>query len=405
MEGAERGPQEKKNQIGRAAMDFALTPEQEQTRDVARRYAKDKLVDIAREMERTNTPVPREIVRDFARMGFLGINLDPRYGGHGMSHLHAVLVLEEVAKVSPAVAFPIFESCFGPVLAIQHFAPEGLRQKLIPKICAGEAILAVSMSEPDAGSALTDLTTRARERDGGLVLDGVKRWCSGAGHADYYMVYCRMSDEPGAKGIGAVVVPKEARGLSFGPQEQLFGFRGIPSADMTFEGVEVEPADVVVPAGGFRHLMEAFDLERCGNATMSLAIAASSFEYVLDYVQERRQFGKPLIEFQAVQLRIAEMAMKVDAARLLIHRAVSSAAAGLPSIRESSMAKCFANEIVREVTGSAMQLMGGYGYSKDYPIEQRMRDGWGWGIAGGAIDIQKVNIAAALVGRRFDQRR
>lgn len=386
-------------------MDFALTPEQEQTRDVARRFAKDRLVEVAREVERTNTPVPREIVRDFAKMGFLGINLDPRYGGQGMSHLDAVLVLEEIAKVSPAVAFPIFESCFGPVLAIQHFAPEGLRQKLIPKICAGEAILAVSMSEPEAGSALTDLTTRVRERDGGLVLDGVKRWCSGAGHADYYMVYCRMSDDLGAKGIGAVVVPKEAEGLSFGPQEQLFGFRGIASADMTFEGVKVDPDDVVVPAGGFRQLMEAFDLERCGNATMSLAIAASSFEYVLDYVQERKQFGKPLIDFQAVQLRIAEMAMKVDAARLLIHRAVSSAEAGLPSIRESSMAKCFANEIVREVTGSAMQLMGGYGYSKDYPIEQRMRDGWGWGIAGGAIDIQKVNIAAALVGRRFDQRR
>ena len=386
-------------------MDFALTPEQEQLRDTARRYARDRLAEPAREAERTGEPVARAIVRDFAAMGFLGLNLDPRYGGHGLSHLDAAIVLEEVAKVSPAVAFPIFESCFGPVLAIQHFAPEALRRRLIPAICAGEAILAVSMSEPEAGSALTDLRTRAVERDGAVVIDGVKRWCSGAGHADHYLVYCRLSDAPGAAGSGAVVVDKGTPGLSFGPPEQLMGFRGIASADLVFEGVRVPAENVVVPAGGFRRLMEAFDLERCGNATMSLAIAAAAFEHVLGYVQERRQFGKPLIDFQAVQLRIAEMAMKVDAARLLIYRAVTNAQAGLPSVRESSMAKCFANEMVREVTGSAMQLMGGYGYSKDYPVERFMRDGWGWGIAGGAIDIQKVNIAAALVGRRFDQRR
>ena len=161
----------------------------------------------------------------------------------------------------------------------------------------------------------------------------------------------------------------------------------------------------MVPAGGFKQLMEAFDLERCGNATMSLALAQSAFDFVLGYVQERRAFGKPIVDFQAVQLKLAEMAMKLDAARLLIYRAVSNAEHGLPSIRESSIAKCFANEMTREVTGVALQLMGGYGYSKEYPIERRFRDSWGWGIAGGAIDIQKTNIASALVGRRFDQRR
>jgi butyryl-CoA dehydrogenase len=126
---------------------------------------------------------------------------------------------------------------------------------------------------------------------------------------------------------------------------------------------------------------------------------------VLDYVQERHQFGRPIVDFQAVQIKLAEMKMKVDAARLLIHRAAKNAQDGMPSILDSSLAKCFANEICREVTGNAVQLMGGYGYSKDYPMERRLRDAWGWGIAGGAVDIQKVNIAAALVGRRFDQRR
>jgi butyryl-CoA dehydrogenase len=163
--------------------------------------------------------------------------------------------------------------------------------------------------------------------------------------------------------------------------------------------------NVIVPAGGFRKLMEAFDLERCGNATMGLAQASGALEDVIAYVQERNQFGKPLVDFQAVQLRLAEMQMKVEAARLLIWRAAVNAQNGLPDVLDSSVAKCFANEIAREVCGHAVQLMGGYGYSKEYPMERRLRDAWGWGIAGGAIDIQKVNIAAAMVGRRFDQRR
>jgi butyryl-CoA dehydrogenase len=349
--------------------------------------------------------LPRRWVKRLAEMGYLGINLDPAYGGIGLGHLDAVLALEAVAKISPAVAFPIFESCFGPVLAIQHFASEELKRRVLPRVCSGDMIVAVSMSEPDAGSALTDLKTRGEISGDKIILNGQKRWCSGAGHSDAYVVYCRLSAAPGAKGIGAVLVEKDMPGLTFGKQEELMGFRGIPSADMFFDNVTVPTANVIVPAGGFRKLMEAFDLERCGNATMSTAIAAGALDYVLDYVQSRKQFGKPLIDFQAVQIKLAEMAMRVDAARLLLYRAVTRAATGLPSVRDSSMAKCFANEITREVCGAAIQLMGGYGYHKDYPIEQRFRDAWGWGIAGGAIDIQKINIAASLVHRRFDQRR
>lgn len=230
-------------------------------------------------------------------------------------------------------------------------------------------------------------------------------WCSRKSRRFHRLVYCRLSDAPGAKGIGAVLVEKDMKGLSFGPPEQLMGFRGISSADMFFDGVRVPAGNIVVPAGGFRKLMEAFDLERCGNATMCLAIASSAFDDALAYVNERKQFGKPLIDFQAVQLKIADMAMRLEAARLLVYRAVANASAGLPSIKESSIAKCFANEMVREVCGIALQLMGGYGYNKRFPMERRLRDGWGWGIAGGAIDIQKTNIAAAYAGKRFDQRR
>ena len=385
-------------------MDFTLNEDQQALQETVRKFAVSELPEIALEIEKTAAPASHDLIKRFAEMGFLGVNLPSELGGLGLSHLDAVLVLEEVAKISPAVAFPIFESCFGPTLAIAHFAPDELKQRIVPKVCAGEMIVAVSMSEPGAGTALTDLTTKAETNGDTVVVNGTKRWCSGAGHADAYVVYCRMSDEPGAKGIGAVLVEKDRTGLSFGKPEYHMGFRGIPSADIYLDKVEVPVENIVVPAGGFRQLMEAFDLERCGNTTMSLAIAQSALDYVLDYVQGRKQFGKAVIDFQAVQLQIAEMKMQVDASRLLLYRAVVNASQGLPSVADSSIAKCFANEMVRDVTGKALQLMGGYGYSTEYPIEQKMRDGWGWGIAGGTIDIQKINIAAAMVGRRFQQR-
>lgn len=386
-------------------MDFRLTDDQRQLQEAARAFAQGEMREVARTLEQEDKALPAEWIKRYAEMGFLGVNVSEDLGGLGLGNLEALIVLEEFAKVSPAVAFPIFESSVGPVRAVEHFAQADLAKQIVPKVCSGEMVVAVAMSEPEAGSALTDLKTRAEISGGKIVLNGQKRWCSGGGHADAYVVYCKLSDAPGAKGIGAVLVEKDAKGLSFGARERLMGFRGVPSADIFFDNVEVPEANLIVPAGGFKQLMEAFDLERCGNATMCLGIAQSALDEALAYVQERKQFGKPLVEFQAVQMKLAEMALRCEASRMLIWRAAQNAADGLPSILDSSLAKCFANEMVRDVTGAAMQVMGAYGYSKEFDMERRMRDGWGWGIAGGAIDIQKVNIAAALVGRRFDQRR
>jgi alkylation response protein AidB-like acyl-CoA dehydrogenase len=385
-------------------MDFSLSAEQQALIDTTQKFAQTELPALAKEIEKTNTPPPRSLLKRYAELGLMGVNLPTKYGGGEMSHLDAVLVLEELAKISCAVAFPVFESSFGPALAISHFAPEEMRARILPPVCSGDMIVAVSMSEPQAGTALTDLKTNGVIKQDKVIINGTKRWCSGAGHADAYVVYCRLSDAPGAKGIGAVLIEKEASGFSFGAGEHHMGFRGIPSADMFFDDVEIPTSNIVVPAGGFKQLMEAFDLERCGNTTMSLACAQSAFDTALAYVQEREQFSKPLVDFQAVQMSLAEMKMKLDGARLLLYRAVVSAQNGLPSIADSSIAKCYANEITREVTGAALQLMGGYGYSTAYPMEQKMRDAWGWGIAGGSIDVQKTNIASALVGRRFNQR-
>ena len=385
-------------------MDFTLSNEQIELQDSVRKFAKNELTAVAAQIELTGKPPNKKIIQKFSDMGFLGVNLPQKYGGLGMSNFEAVLVLEEVAKISIALAFPVFESCFGPALAISYFASEKLKEKTLSKVCSGKMILAVAMSEPHAGSALTDLSTSATISNGRVLVNGTKRWCSGASHADAYVVYCKMSNEQGANGIGAVLIEKDRPGLSFGKKERHMGWRGVVSADMHFDNISLPLENIVLPAGGFKKLMKAFDLERCGNTTMSLACAQSAFDYVLNYVQERKQFGKQLIDFQAVQISIAEMKMKLDASRMLLYRAVTNTNSKLPTVGESSIAKCYANEICREVTGKAMQLMGAYGYSSDYPIEQKFRDSWGWGIAGGAIDIQKTNIAASLIGRRFNQR-
>ena len=393
---------------GDGLMDFRLSDRQLELQEAARKFAHGELIELARELEAKDVSVPAEMMRRYGELGFLGVNLPQQYGGLGLGHLDALLVLEQFAMISNAVAFPVFEALVGPVRVVERFGSNELKAAIIPQVTAGEATVAVSMSEPDAGTALTDLTTRASDEGDHFLLSGTKRWTSGAGHSRYYVVYTRFSEEPGAKAIGALLVDKQWEGVSFGKREELMGFRGIATRDIIFDSVRVPKDNLIVGAGGFGKLMSAFGLERCGNATQSLGLAAGALAQTTAYVQERRAFGKPIVDFQAVQLRLAEMAMQVEAARLLIYRAAANAANaadGLPSVYESSVAKCFANDIVRSVTANGMQVMGGYGYHKDYGMEQRVRDGFAWGIAGGTTDVQKTNIAATLVGRRFDQRR
>ncbi len=385
-------------------MDFTYTEEQLYIRENVEKFCREELIDVARHVETDDTPVSDNWCKKFAELGFLGANIPKKYGGLGLGHFEAILILEEFAKISSAIAFPVFESSFGPALAINELAPIEMRERVLPDICSGNLIVAISMSEPEAGSALTDLKASLTKKKSDLFLNGTKRWCSGASHAGAYLIYCRFSGIPGAGGVGAVLVYKDQEGVTFGHRERHMGFRGVPSADIFLDNVKIDPKNIVIGAGGFKKLMEAFDLERCGNTTMSLALAQSSLDYAVNYIQERSQFGKEIVNFQAVQLKIAEMKMKVDASRLLLYRAVSNAKLDFPSIGDSSIAKCYANEIAREVTSSALQLLGGYGYSKSFPLEQKMRDAWGWGIAGGTIDMQKINIASAVVGRRFNQR-
>ena len=381
-----------------------LTPTQEALKESVAALAAELYEPLAASWDAERTHFPDSERRRLAELGYMGMGLPPEYGGGGADLADSLIVIEELAKAAPTAAFGVFEANCGPARVIDLFGTPAQKQRLLPPVAAGEVTMAISISEPDAGSAATDIATTAEARGGEYVINGTKRWCSGAGAAEQYLVYVRLEDRPGAGGIGAVVVDRDSDGVGFGPQERLMGFRGIPSADMFFDEVAVPAENLIIEAGGFSRLFSAFSIERLGNATMSLAIAQACVDRCAAYVTERRQFGKEIVEFQTVQTALADMILQTEAARLMIRRAAVRAGRGAPRTLEASLAKCFANETAKAVADTAVQLHGGYGYSEEYGIERRLRDAHGWAIAGGTPTIQKVRIVSEYLGRRFNQR-
>ena len=383
---------------------FELTPEQQELRQLAAKVAREVYAPKAAQWDADRTTLPEDEVKRLADLGFLGLALPEEYGGQGGTLLDAMIVIEELAKECRPAAFQVFESNTGPIRVLEYFGTEEQKREYIPRSTSGEITMGVAISEPEAGSAATDMKTKARRDGDEYVINGSKRWITGGGHASHYLLYCRLNDEPGAKGIGGIIVPKETPGLTFGAREKLMGFRGIPSADLYFDDARVPAENLVVEAGGFKKLFGVFSIERMGNSTMSLAIGQASLDRAKAYVETREQFGRPLIEFQNTQMVIADMAMQVEAARLLLYRAAYNAGRDLPVPYEVSLAKCYANEMGKRVSDLAMQLHGGNGYTEEYGIERLHRDAHGWAIAGGTPAIQRVRIASELYGRAFNQR-
>lgn len=386
-------------------MDFSLTKEQSMLRQSLQDMAKrEKFPELAADIDRTGE-FPHFLMEKYAGMGLLGMSLSPEYGGEGESSLTAILAIETLARYSPMIAAPVFESNVGPVRVIDMFGTDEQKTRIIPGVCKGEHSVSVCMTEPEAGSDLTSLSTTLEEKNGKYILNGQKSFITGGGVASHYLVYTRFGEQKGYKGIGAVIVEKEAPGFRFGKQEEFMGLRGMPSCDLFFDDVVVPKENIVIRKGDFGNLMLTFDIERCGNAAMCLGIASGAFETAKAYAAERHAFGRPICEFQDIQFKLADMAMKLDAARLLVYRAASNAGNGLPSIYEASMGKCFANEMVKEVTDAAMQILGGYGYSREFPVERMLRDSRAWGLAGGTLQMLRITMASMIFGRRFDQRK
>ncbi len=373
--------------------------------EMARQVARERYAPRAETWDTTREPFPHDERRYLGSLGLLGICLPERFGGSGAPLLHALVVIEELAKECRPAAFQVFEANTGPARVLALLGTQEQQSRFLPGIIAGDTSMALAISEPDAGSAATDMTTRAKYTDGDYTVNGANRWISNGSEADVYLAYTRLNDEPGARGIGALIIEADRPGVSFGARERLMGFRGIPSADVIFDDVVVPGANLVVPAGGFAQLFRAFAIERLGNSTMSLAIGQAALDRTVAYVQERQQFGKPLIDFQAVQMALADMVLQVEAARLLIERAARHAGTGLPDPLEVSLAKCTANEMAKRVSDLAMQLHGGNGMTEEYGIERLHRDAHGWAVAGGTPTMQRIRIVSELLGRRFDQRR
>jgi len=384
-------------------VDFRLSQEQLMLKRLVHDLGEKELKEKEKEWEEKGQHIPSEYHRKLANLGLMGIAFPEKYGGQGLGALEAVIATEEAGRVSTRVGREIFECNLGAAKVIEQLGTEAQKQKYLPQVCKGDYMIANTMTEPEAGSALTDLQTRAVLKGDYYVVNGHKTFITGAPECEVYVVYARLGEQKGAQGIGAIIIDKDTPGLSFGKQQVFMGMYA-PRCDVFLDDCHVPKENLIVGEMGFKRLMTAFDTQRCGNAANSLGIAQGALECAMEYSQQRKQFGKPICEFQAIQFMLADMALRVEAARLLLYRAAANAGTGLARPYEAMLAKCFANEAVREVTARAVEILGGYGYSKEYPVERMFRDGWGYGIGGGTIEMQKIGIASQLLGRKFSQR-
>lgn len=378
-------------------MDFALSEEQQAFRDTARDFAQQEMAPNAALWDEESV-FPVDTLRRAAALGFAGIYVGDDVGGSGLGRLDAALIFEELAAACPSTAAYISIHNMASWMIDRFGSPEQ-RERFLPKLTTMEHFASYCLTEPGAGSDAASLRTRA-ERDGDhYVLNGSKAFISGGGTSDVYVCMVRTG-EPGPKGISCLVVEKGTPGLSFGKQEHKLGWKSQPTAAVIFENCRVPVANRIGEEGeGFRIAMKGLDGGRLNIAACSVGGARFCLEQAIAYTAERKQFGKPLSAFQALQFKLADMATELDAARLMLHRAAASLDAGSPeATAHCAMAKRFATDAGFQVVNEALQLHGGYGYIKEYPIERIFRDLRVHQILEGTNEIMRVIIARHLTG-------
>ncbi len=380
-------------------MDFRLTPEQAQFRDSVRRFAQKHLAPGARERAHAGG-YPWDVARLMAQQGLLGITLADADGGQGGSLMDAVIAIEEVAAACPRSADVVQAGNFGPIRVLAEYGSSLHKKKFLQKLLQGEAVISVGMTEPEAGSAVTDLTTSATRDADGWRVNGAKVFTTHSAYAQVILTYVRFA--PGLGGIGSVLIETDAPGVHRGKASSFMS--GEEWAELRFDNVFV-PADMVLLGeGGFKKQIAGFNVERIGNTARSLALGRYAYERARQWAMQRRQFGRLLCEFQGLQWKFADMKMKLDAGQLLLYRAAANADRGFPSAEETAIAKAFCNQAGFEVASEALQVMGGLGYSQEELVEYCLRRCRGWMIAGGSIEILKNRIAEAVFERSFSQR-
>ncbi|HVG44908.1 MAG TPA: acyl-CoA dehydrogenase family protein [Longimicrobium sp.] len=376
-----------------------MTPEQDQIRDLAREFADNEILPHAAEWDR-ESELPREVIAKLGELGFLGMLIPEEWDGLGLDVLSYLVALEEIARgdASVAVAMSVHNS-LPTQMILANGSPEQKERWLKP-MARGELLGAFSLSEPDSGSDAASMQAQARRVDGGWVLNGAKAWVTNGGFGDVVVTMVR-TDEPanrrGSRGIGAFIVPTDTQGYVVGRKEDKMGQRASETVGVAFEEMFI-PDDQVLgdPDHGFIYAMQGLNGGRMGIAALALGIAQAALDHAVAYAGERRQFGKAIKDFQGMQFKLANMATRVEAARGLLHRAAAAKEAGRKVNSIASMAKLFASETAMYVTTEAIQVFGGYGYVKEYPVEKLFRDAKVTEIYEGTSEIQRTVIAREL---------
>ena len=380
-------------------MDFRFTSEQEQFRESVRRFAEKHLA--ARARERAHSPdYPWNVAKLMAAQRLLGITVAEADGGQGGALIDAVIAIETIASVCPRSADVVQAGNFGPIRVLAEYGTPGQKRKYLKRLLAGESVISVGMTEPEAGSAVTDLQTAATPEGDGYRVNGSKVFTTHAQHAEVILTYVRYG--PGVGGIGSVLIDAKAKGVRFGNPSKFMS--GEEWAQIYFDNVFVPAEMVVLKEGGFKNQIAGFNVERIGNAARSLALGRYAYERAREWAMQRTQFGRLLCEFQGLQWKFAEMKMKLDAGQLLLYRAAANADRGFPSAEETAIAKAFCNQAGFDVANESLQVMGGLGYTQEELVEYCVRRCRGWMIAGGSIEILKNRIAEAVFERSFSQR-
>jgi alkylation response protein AidB-like acyl-CoA dehydrogenase len=381
---------------------FAETEDQQSLRALARDVAERDLAPNARHWDETEE-FPQGSWDALRKAELFGITVDEKYGGMGMGDVEAAIVLEELARVDVSSAILAQLIFNGPPRAIQHLGSDAMKEKWLPLAATGEALFCIGISETEAGSAVTHMRAKLTAEGDGYRLNAYKNYVTGGHKARCCLVWCRFPGSEGAKGIGAVVVDLESDGVTMAGTHTKMGLRGTSEAELAFDDVYIAPDDVLLSgepdsSEAFKTLIAHINHERCGNAAMCIGAAQGALEYAVRYMNERSIGGQPIAELQGLQWKIADMATQLESARLLLLRALHLAGPhGTPPALETAMAKAAANLAAKFVCDESIQLLGGYGYSREYPVERAYRDIRGLCIGAGTVEIQRNFIGSQVL--------
>ena len=393
-------------------MQFDLTDELKEFQSRVRKVAAAEIAVHAAETDRSEQ-YPWHCVDVLKREGFMGMTIPTEYGGKSVSYFHAVVLIEEMAKACSTTGRICVESNMGALGAIMHYGSEAQKRLAAELVLSGDKP-AICITEPEAGSAASEMTTRADQQGSRYVLNGKKHWITGGGISRLHLIFARIYRDGKEQGIGGFIVVRhpdtgEPKGLVVGKREPAMGVRGIPETEILFQDLEVAEEMLVIPPQGIRKgfagLMDAYNGQRVGAATVSLGIAESAYELALDYARKRHQFGRPIAEFQGIQWMLADMSIQLAAAQALIYKAASHAGDGFPNKHEAAAAKILASETAVRVTNDALQIHGAMGYSRNLALERKVRDARMFPIAGGTAQILRTQVAGAILGIRTPQSR